>query len=256
MEALRQVIEEVGPYAGLLALFAVALLALLYFSQGRDVRRLRDWAGRAPERALGAVQSYDPVTAERLRAKRARFRMPGFLNQPRYLAVAVAGAVVLGGGVAYAVLQIRGGDDSSKASKAAKKSRSDQVSAVQPSQVTVAVLNGTGTPGLAAAVGSSLRAAGFKVGNVTNASETGVTDTKILYRKKAKASARAVAQQLKIKRSRIDLMDSANGALAGSAKVAVITGQDRANQAPKSTTQTGVPQATQAAPTTQVPPSG
>ena len=47
-------VERVGSYVGLAAFLGLAVLALLYFSQARDVRRLRDWAGRAPERALGA----------------------------------------------------------------------------------------------------------------------------------------------------------------------------------------------------------
>jgi hypothetical protein len=44
-------IQEIGSYAGLAAIPAIAVLSALYFSQARDVRRLRDWAGRAPERA-------------------------------------------------------------------------------------------------------------------------------------------------------------------------------------------------------------
>src|SRR5688572_25154380 len=45
------VIQEVGSYAGFAAVVGLAVLAALYFSQARDVRRLREWAGRAPERA-------------------------------------------------------------------------------------------------------------------------------------------------------------------------------------------------------------
>jgi hypothetical protein len=44
-------IEQVGAYAGLAAIPGLAVLSALYFSQARDVKRLRDWAGRAPERA-------------------------------------------------------------------------------------------------------------------------------------------------------------------------------------------------------------
>src|SRR5689334_15872214 len=45
-------IEKYGAYAGLAAIPGLAVLALLYFAQAREVRRLRDWAGRAPERDL------------------------------------------------------------------------------------------------------------------------------------------------------------------------------------------------------------
>src|SRR5437763_10368499 len=53
MEARRQVhlIQEIGSYAGLAAVPGLAVLSALYFSSARDVRRLREWAGRAPERA-------------------------------------------------------------------------------------------------------------------------------------------------------------------------------------------------------------
>lgn len=50
MLAVR-LIEQIGSYAGLAAIPGLAVLSALYFSQARDVKRLRDWAGRAPERA-------------------------------------------------------------------------------------------------------------------------------------------------------------------------------------------------------------
>jgi hypothetical protein len=43
-------IEKYGAYAGLAAIPGLAVLSLLYFAQAREVRRLREWAGRAPER--------------------------------------------------------------------------------------------------------------------------------------------------------------------------------------------------------------
>ena len=45
-------IEKYGAYAGLAAIPGLAVLSLLYFAQAREVRRLRDWAGRAPERDI------------------------------------------------------------------------------------------------------------------------------------------------------------------------------------------------------------
>jgi hypothetical protein len=45
-----ELIQEIGSYAGFAAVIGLAVLSALYFSQARDVRRLRDWAGRAPER--------------------------------------------------------------------------------------------------------------------------------------------------------------------------------------------------------------
>jgi hypothetical protein len=45
-----EVIKEIGAFAGLAAFIGLALLAMLAFSQARDIRRLREWAGSAPER--------------------------------------------------------------------------------------------------------------------------------------------------------------------------------------------------------------
>src|ERR1700709_2330346 len=43
--------EKYGSYVGIAAFFGLAVLSLLYFAQAREVKRLREWAGRAPERA-------------------------------------------------------------------------------------------------------------------------------------------------------------------------------------------------------------
>src|SRR3954451_25417884 len=44
-------VEKYGAYVGIAAFFGLAVLSLLYFAQAREVKRLREWAGRAPERA-------------------------------------------------------------------------------------------------------------------------------------------------------------------------------------------------------------
>ena len=49
----QDLIERFGAYAGLAAIPGLAILSLLYFAQAREVRRLRDWAGGAPERDAG-----------------------------------------------------------------------------------------------------------------------------------------------------------------------------------------------------------
>ena len=46
------VVEQIGAYAGYAAIIGLGILALLYFTQAREVKRLREWAGRAPERAV------------------------------------------------------------------------------------------------------------------------------------------------------------------------------------------------------------
>ena len=49
--SLQDKIEQYGAYAGVAAVFGLGVLSLLYFAQAREVKRLREWAGRAPERA-------------------------------------------------------------------------------------------------------------------------------------------------------------------------------------------------------------
>jgi hypothetical protein len=44
-------VETVGALAGLAAILGLAVLSMLYFAQARELKRLREWAGRAPERA-------------------------------------------------------------------------------------------------------------------------------------------------------------------------------------------------------------
>jgi LytR cell envelope-related transcriptional attenuator len=47
-------IKTYGGYAGFAAIIGLAVLAVLYFAQAREVKRLREWAGRGPERAAEA----------------------------------------------------------------------------------------------------------------------------------------------------------------------------------------------------------
>ncbi len=49
--SMEDQVEKYGAYVGIAAFFGLAVLSLLYFSQARELKRLREWAGRAPERA-------------------------------------------------------------------------------------------------------------------------------------------------------------------------------------------------------------
>src|SRR5881392_3938420 len=49
--SLQAQVEKYGAYVGIASFFGLAFLSLLYFAQAREVKRLREWAGRAPERA-------------------------------------------------------------------------------------------------------------------------------------------------------------------------------------------------------------
>jgi hypothetical protein len=60
-----ELIKEIGAFAGLVAFLGLALLAMLSFAQGRDIRRLREWAGSAPERDADRKDSTSAAAAER-----------------------------------------------------------------------------------------------------------------------------------------------------------------------------------------------
>ena len=260
-----ELIKEIGAIAGLGAFVGLAVLSLLYFSQARDVRRLRDWAGRAPERVAEGVEATSDLAAERAeeirkveeeRRKReevqsaeqqattkreqrrqrreaglhAQTRMErlrqffsrrpgGRMPEPRYLAVVIGAVIVLGVGVAAAATQLLGGGGNDKGSNNG---------VVKPSQVEVAVLNGTNPPvqGLAGTVGNKLEGKGFKVGVVTN-SRNSFTQSVIMFTRGHKPEAVKVGKGLGINRVRL-MTPEIRGDSAG-AMVAVVVGQDKAN---------------------------
>ena len=84
-----ELIQEIGSYAGLAAIPGLAILSALLFSQARDVRRLREWAGRAPERA--AAQQAQP---SRVVAKPAA--QPGTQVAPQPVRTGAAAAAASG----------------------------------------------------------------------------------------------------------------------------------------------------------------
>lgn len=63
---VAELINDVGAYAGIAAIVGLAVLSLLYFTQAREVKRLREWVGRAPEREAELVSR---VRAEAMRQR-------------------------------------------------------------------------------------------------------------------------------------------------------------------------------------------
>jgi hypothetical protein len=258
-----ELVERVGAYVGLAAFLGLAVLALLYFSQARDVRRLRDWAGRAPERAVeqaersteteratevapatpaatAAAHSLPPTPLSQ--ASQPRPRKPLLerirnvhIPQLRYIGMAALGVLVLAGG-AYGAIQLTG-DDGGSESTAQRPERGEgnrggggdgerrTGANVDPSQVTVAVLNGTTVQGLAAQVGEEVRGAGFKLGTIGNAARIDQTTSVVMYRDGEARAARAVANRLGIDKT--GPVDSVNEEIAGSFDVIVLVGSDR-----------------------------
>jgi hypothetical protein len=320
---LHDFILEVGSYAGLAAVLGLGVLSALYFSQARDVKRLREWAGRAPERSaeqqIGgrpATQAAQAAQAAQARAGAAPAARPAgapatpasasappaapprppqvpapaqqgaaspatggggtataapprtgpppvtppprslpttggntaILSkpptgprpwyrridwpEPRYIALIVAGVLVLGAGIAYGITQIGGSSSSSDqpASPAAaggSSSGKKKAAPVDPSKVTVAVLNGTRIAGLAAQVGDRVQSNGFQLGNVATATEAQRAESVVEFKPGANRAARLVARKLHI--TQIEPLESSDKdqGLAGDATVLVIVGSDQ-----------------------------
>jgi LytR cell envelope-related transcriptional attenuator len=290
---LAEIVQEIGGAAGLAAVVGLAVLSALYFSQARDVKRLREWASRArersgpgvtavPGRAAGvqaggaAAPSGAPASPTGLRpattagasgrppvapqpvrgtpspqrpitrpaASRAvsqqtvmipsrRFQTWYSRISTRYAAVALVALLVLGGAATYGVTQLTG-DDGSDNSRNAQANNDNGLpnkpkrngAAVEPGNVTVAVLNGTTVPGLAATLRDQIAAAGFKKGIINDFSDQQLAESVVQYAPGHQGEANAVSRRLGISQSEPVTADSR--ALAGDATVIVIAGADKA----------------------------
>jgi LytR cell envelope-related transcriptional attenuator len=64
--SLSSTFTKIGAIAAFAALVGIAILSLLVFSQARELKRLREWAGRAPERAADLEQRVSSAAAARV----------------------------------------------------------------------------------------------------------------------------------------------------------------------------------------------
>lgn len=250
-------IKEIGAFAGLAAFLGLAVLALLAFSQGRDIRRLREWAGSAPERdgeRKDATSAAAAKRAEELRAleeartaerdsidereERRRRREAGLpeltrgerlraglssfgahLAEPRYLVLVFVVVLVVAGGIAYLVTQ---GSDSADG----KGGKAKSAKKVKAGEIEVTVLNGTAVDGLAGEYGDKVESKGFQLGAVTNSS-TSFSESVVMFERGHAPEARKVAKALGI--SEVRLMTPDIESVSGDAPVSVIVGEDNAS---------------------------
>ena len=164
------------------------------------------------------------------------------LANPRYLVLAVAGLLIVGGAGVFGLTQISDDDSGTPASDRATGGggSADQSSdqgddkggggngkpAVVPGNVTVAVLNGTTVPGLAKQVGDEVESHGFRLGTVANTAdqEQQRAESVVLFAPGHVREARAVNKRLGI--GQREPIDAASQELAGDATVVVIAGAD------------------------------
>ena len=148
----------------------------------------------------------------------------------RTLLVAVVALAVLALGV-FAALQLTGGDDSDPAPDEAGLSAgrpdddSPRQAPIDPADVTVAVLNGTTVPGLAAQLGDKIAGQGFKLGTVTNNFDQERAESVVLFAPGAEREAADVSRRLDI--SQREPVDPDSQSLAGDATVVVVAGADQ-----------------------------
>jgi plasmid stabilization system protein ParE len=238
-------IESIGPVLGIVAFVGLAILAFLLFQQARDIRRLREWAGRAPERATEAADAVQAAaeaarngeaadepaagqpTGGRLRTGWERFalavreryaaidrRLP---VDARYTLVVLVVAIVAVG-IVTSGFGLVGGGGAADTHAGGKK------------LPAVAVVNGTAVSGLAATVENRVvKRAGYEAGPVGNATAS-VSATVVEYegglRSDAQDLAKAVKSQLgetPVQPMTADVRD-----VAGKAKLALVLGLDDA----------------------------
>jgi hypothetical protein len=227
---LLAIVQEFGAVAGLAGVVGLVVLSALHVSHARDVKRLREWAGRAPE-GLG------PGIALPGRAATAAGASPQ-RSQPWYSRLLTRSAPVLvallavGGVATYAVSQLAGGDGGDHSGKTqandnglSRKPKRSGVT-VKPGNVTVAVLNGTTVNGLAASLRDQLAAAGFQKGEIDVYADQQLAESIVEYAPGHLAEAKAVGRRLGIGRREPVTADSL--ALAGDATVIVIADADKA----------------------------
>lgn len=249
-------LEEIGALLGFVAFVGLAVLVFLTFQQARHVRRLRDWAGRAPERAAAVAargelepapeQDEEPAPEQgprlpRLTGLRTRASEGwGELDRrmPVDLRVVLGGlaAVLLGVGIATGGFGALGGEegDGSEAARSGK-SGSGSGGGDRAPAARVAVLNGTAPPGgqgvagVADRVSAEVKDAGFKVGAVDNAGS--FSTSVVMYSGSAEKDAERLAEQLSSRLGPLEVtaMTPEIEALVGSADLALIVGQDDAS---------------------------
>jgi hypothetical protein len=133
----------------------------------------------------------------------------------------LVGALVIAA-IVVGLLHFTSSGGSSNATRASSTSNAPGTSTAQrkrtvtvvPSTVTVSVLNGTATNGLAGRISNQLTSAGYKQGRVATASDQTRTATIVAYMQGHKAAALAVAKSLKLGPASVQPVDTATQAVA------------------------------------------
>jgi hypothetical protein len=237
-------IDRIGPILGIAAFLGLAVLIVLVFLQAREVRRLREWAGRAPERALDAGEAID--AAAEARAEDPDAPPPGRFDgirdwfddrwdtldrrspiDPRLLVAGLL-ALIIAAGVLTSGFGLGGGGDSSgggahNGKKASKKSKPIDVAVFNATQADGVV----GVPGLADRVANQVVDSKKFRSTVTEDAPTGVPDTIVMFAKDSDsgdADALAAALEPMLGKTDTTAMSAEIKAEANGAPLAVLIG--------------------------------
>jgi hypothetical protein len=272
------ILKDVGAVAGLASFLGLALLALLYFAQARDIRRLREnasflveggsedgetvtpaertataVAARKPEEAAAAAAATAPNEAEAFRRaelarqaaeRRKRFeqrrrRPSNGRERPSWLSDWKSIAAV-----ALGALVVLGGVAFGVTRITGGSSESDSTTGGKnkgpcpPGQTRVAVLNGTPTPGLAADSASLLKQKGYKTTPVGNTDSPFSTSVVMYDPQQGNECAGVISGIVDIPKQQA--MNNEVRVAAEGDPVAVVLGDDKAGATGTSTTGTGI----------------
>lgn len=255
-------IERIGPILGVAAFLGFSILTFLLIIQAREVKRLREWAGRAPERSQEAVEATQAAAEARGEAEaegeeryRLRHRIADRFGgawdavdrrspvDPRFLVAGLL-ALIVAAGVLTSGFGLIGSDDEPqgrRAGKGAGQSQNREQREKPQRPPSVAVLNATqvetdagviqAVPGLAGAVADQIvEPAGYRV-RTEDTAPTGSEVTQVMYEEGSEDAAQALAEALEPQLGQIEVapMTEEIRALADGALLALLVGSDNAD---------------------------
>jgi hypothetical protein len=276
---MSSILKDVGAVAGLASFLGLALLALLYFAQARDLRRLREnadflvegrsedgaqvtsadraataVAARKPEEAAAAAAATAPNEAEayrraelarqaaerRKRFEQRRRRPSDGRERPAWLSDwKSVAAIALIGLIVLAGVAF----GVSKLVGGSSDSTTTQAGKTKgpcpPGQTRVAVLNGTPTPGLAADFAGPLKDKGYKTSPVGNTDSPFSTSVVMYDPQQQGRECAAVISKIVDIPKQQPMEDEVRVASEGD-PVAVVLGDDKAGSSGASTTGSGI----------------
>lgn len=240
-------LKEIGAILGFVAFGGLAILTFLTFQQARHLRRLRDWAGRQPERAAAEAEAVaeragevtipsierdeekGPSRLDRLRGE-ASVRMEEFNRRspvdPRILLGGLL-AVIIGVGVATSGFGLLGGDASTDETTSTAEAAGEKPIEVAVLNGTTPEAGGTAVPEVAKRAGETVEDLGYTLGAVETAPGSFPVSV-VMFEDGAKADAKELAAALEpsLSATEIEAISPEIEEIADGAPLALVVGID------------------------------